>query len=137
MKHTPPPWTYDGKGRRILDALGQTIAKAFTVLSFQGQKAKRQILSEEQEANAYLMAASPELLDALRDCITDDGACSRRTLEWANKRLDGINRIASAAIAKAEPVVQADASRREINDAFRQEHVKDPEHEFVDDPFGL
>lgn len=52
-----------------------------------------------------LIAAAPDLLAALRECVTDDGA---RCLnddprgERARRRLYAINDIARAAIAKAE-----------------------------------
>jgi hypothetical protein len=58
----------------------------------------------EGEANAILIAAAPELLDALRLCITDDAAHCLQHQETPGamaRRLRAINELARAAIAKA------------------------------------
>jgi hypothetical protein len=53
------------------------------------------------KANARLIAAAPDLLEALRLCITDQGALGyTRPKEYAQRRLDAITEIARAAIAK-------------------------------------
>lgn len=60
-KHTPGPWKVDcerwieGAGNRFV---AKTAEKGFTAAE-----------NEEQSANAALIAAAPELLEALRRCI--------------------------------------------------------------------
>ena len=54
----------------------------------------------ERVANARLIAAAPEMLEALRECITDDGAACMNTGQ-KSRRLAEISRLARAAIAKA------------------------------------
>ena len=56
--------------------------------------------------NARLLEAAPELLAALRECITDEYATCYTTLHVSRstalrRRLDAINNIARAAIDKA------------------------------------
>ena len=59
----------------------------------------------EAEANARLIAAAPELLEALRECITSEGAACFGDMdnhpEWMQRRLYAISDIAHSAIAKA------------------------------------
>jgi hypothetical protein len=65
-KHTPGPWTADQYGG-IEDARGMTVAVC--VQGEQWQTADGGIDVEEfpYEANARLMAAAPELLEALKE----------------------------------------------------------------------
>lgn len=58
----------------------------------------------EAEANGRLMIAARAMLDALRDCITDDGAQCIRTCDVAYmiRRFRAINATARAAIELAE-----------------------------------
>jgi hypothetical protein len=57
----------------------------------------------EREANTDLIAAAPELLAALRDCITEpESAGMQNGLGRMKRRLEAVNTIARAAIAKAE-----------------------------------
>lgn len=60
----------------------------------------------EECANARLIATAPELLEALRECITSEGAACfgdmDRHPEWMQRRLYTISDIARSAIAKAE-----------------------------------
>ena len=56
------------------------------------------------DANAALIAAAPDLLEALRECVTDEGAHvyqDGRNILAIARRFDEINRVARAAIAKA------------------------------------
>ena len=46
---------------------------------------------------------APDLLAALRECITEEGAACWRSREYAEKRIRYIDQTARAAIAKAEP----------------------------------
>ena len=57
--------------------------------------------SKETKANMQLIATAPDLLKALKECITSDGAACYR-LKKEKCRLEAINQIAFAAIAKAE-----------------------------------
>lgn len=65
--HTPGPWEFasSGKGVRYIYASNrpQPIARPFTDLG--------RIPKDEFEANARLIAAAPELLDALEDLAND------------------------------------------------------------------
>lgn len=56
----------------------------------------------EGEANAKLIAAAPEMLAALSECITEEGSYAfGNGVDGMLRRLREINRIARAAIAKA------------------------------------
>jgi len=85
-KHTPGPWgVTPGDGRYIVGAAGDEV-----IASVEGQN------QAVDEANALLIAAAPELLDALRK--------SARALKGAHRNTyiqDAINAV-EAAIAKAE-----------------------------------
>lgn len=96
-RHTPGPWWSVGTGVLAGDKNDpQVIASTETgdVMNVEA--------SEEQEANARLIAAAPELLAALLDCITYRGAVADRNFEYASRRLKAINEIAQSAIALAE-----------------------------------
>lgn len=57
------------------------------------------------EADRTLIAAAPELLEALRECITEDGARCLANTEHPGllvRRIQAINAAARAAIARAE-----------------------------------
>jgi hypothetical protein len=55
----------------------------------------------QTEENARLIAAVPELLAALQECITDDNAMAWTDKMLAFRRLHAISDTARAAIAKA------------------------------------
>ena len=87
-KHTPGPWIV-GNGKNIActiyDKYGQRIANSFDgVMVTQRSDA-------QCEANARLIAAAPDMLEALQDC--------RRALEIANFTQELA--VVDAAIAKA------------------------------------
>lgn len=59
-KHTPGPWHTGGKGDSIIyaDCLGYTVANATTY--------HKHIDGDTMKANAHLIAAAPDLLEALK-----------------------------------------------------------------------
>lgn len=86
-KHTPGPWhIYKGHGLYVDSSTAGSICKL----------AEKRI-SEQDEANARLIAASPELLEAL-ESILDSATDGRPLPEWLCERLVP----ASAAIRKAK-----------------------------------
>lgn len=97
--HTPTPWEIrDVPSRerfKITDSTGYTIAEmpSYPII-------------EKEEANAaYIVRAvnaHEALLEALEQCLTLDGATAERSHTMALKRLQAINEIATAAIAKAK-----------------------------------
>lgn len=103
-KHTPGPWFINGpwnvysdndRFRNTGDGCVANIVHG------------RGVTADEREANGNLIAAAPELLAALEECITDDGArCmtdeSRNAASLCRRRLDAISKLARAAIAKAK-----------------------------------
>jgi len=93
--HTPGPWTVDGA--EIVDPHGATLA---TVYCPQPSGGRAQFLNpiEKPHANAQLMAAAPELLDALRYWVEHVGTAFHPPCEG----LKGWQGKASAAIEKAE-----------------------------------
>lgn len=62
MKHTPGPWRVDGHA--IRDANG--VLKLASA-SYGQQACSMRIEAEERQANLQLMAAGPDLLDALKE----------------------------------------------------------------------
>ena len=93
-KHTPGPWHYrtsDGSIGGIDSACGLSIAQAFQV-----KPISEDLTQETRKSNAHLIAAAPDLLDALKELLLAE-------------RLDDDDQIllsarvkARAAIAKAE-----------------------------------
>ena len=83
MKHTPGPWNYDRSGYSLYVNSGRELV---TALSMDGKRL------ETSEANARLIAAAPDLLDALLMVLDDPNALDGRprTYEYVH-----------AAIAKA------------------------------------
>ena len=63
-------------------------------------------MGQESEANARLIASAPELLAALQECITEEGAtCFAHKdthPEYMERRINYITNLARAAIANAE-----------------------------------
>ena len=88
-KHTPGPWAALMQDPpTIADRRGCRVA---TSCALPGQSA------EEQEANAHLIAAAPDLLEALRLLLEASDGLNGES-EWLDERLNA----ARAAIAKAE-----------------------------------
>lgn len=94
--HTPAPWLIaPHESRRVVRADGRSIAWCGTYPE------------DEAIANARLIAAAPDLLDALRAVLAAErfSARSPETVQQAEAKLDHIRAAAvkaDAAIAKAE-----------------------------------
>jgi hypothetical protein len=84
MKHTPGPWTYDRSGYSLYVNSGRELV---TALSMDGKR------METSEANARLIAAAPELLEALKSVIA--------WLDAPDESAFSDSELARAAIAKA------------------------------------
>lgn len=101
-KHTPGPWFIPKYGDideaeiNFTHPNGKTytIAKAFSGLGGNDFK--------EQHANAHLIAAAPDLLEALEEIAQGMGAYNVDPLEHANNVIEEAKSIARAAIAKAK-----------------------------------
>ena len=85
MKHTPGPWNYDRSGYSLYVNSGRELV---TALSMDGKRL------ETSEANARLIAAAPDLLNALMDFVSYFGHDN-------DNGLDEMLTNARAAIAKA------------------------------------
>ncbi len=84
MKHTPGPWTYHWGSDAIVKAKDGRVFAIGDV-----------IYHEDNKANARLIAASPYLLEALREMLTAlelEGADSQRFFEARNSGLAAINK---------------------------------------------
>ena len=90
-KHTPGPWYATGKLTRYVEAridggLIQEVAACGPTKADGGY-------GPQQEANARLIAAAPELLEALTDCVEH--------MHWTQPQGEAALKKAKAAIAKA------------------------------------
>jgi len=106
-QHTPGPWSFTE---------GTTLDGVAVWWIHQGDcsdpeyrvcKVPRTRIRKELEiANAQLIAAAPDLLAALEDCITDDnaGCIVRNDVAYMIRRFKAINEIARAAINKAKGI---------------------------------
>lgn len=89
-KHTRGPWT---GGKECINAPdGRLVAQ----VNFQKRDSLELISKEEREANSYLLAAAPELLEALKSAMR-----SMRGEVSAPSNSKSL-KLARAAIAKAE-----------------------------------
>lgn len=96
-KHTPGPWEVDAIDSTTIQikAEGAVVAEVASASAFTR-------LSEEQRANARLIAAAPELLDALQNFADQmDGCMNWPDTTSSQIALGDIANIARAAIAKA------------------------------------
>lgn len=104
MSHTPGSWKIAGKSSNdgeafVIESESRTIGWTCNTLN----ETDEEVITEEDKANAQLIATAPDLLEALKECITDDGASAMKEgLGRSRRRLLAINEIAKAAIAKAE-----------------------------------
>lgn len=105
MSHTPGPWEtqYLGNGESEVFAYGSSRDDVIGICIVAGGLGH--VIGDnrdyESEANASLIAAAPDLLDALEECITEDGSASWCTFTNAKRRLEYINDIVRLAIKKA------------------------------------
>lgn len=72
-KHTPAPWTIDGRIRTSINAGRKHVAM---VNFYNSTDPKSNVSGEEHEANARLIAASPEILSALKACRLELDYCA-------------------------------------------------------------
>ena len=99
-KHTPGPWVIADGGPIIADSQNMI---AVTLDMFDSNEdlstwIQTRVTRPEREANARLIAAAPELLEALEELVTAlDYAVTRRS----RARRDAAVKSARAAIAKA------------------------------------
>lgn len=77
-KHTPGPWSINQEyGDEILSPYGKTLAEVHGA-RFVGDMADPQYeIPAEVAANTRLIAAAPELLDALQRLLSNDGISNR------------------------------------------------------------
>lgn len=95
QKHTAGPWyTRHGQISSETSTHGCTIANCNATANG--------ISDKEVDANARLIAAAPDLLKALEECITNDGAPAWNDKMMAFRRLHAISDIAREAIRKAK-----------------------------------
>lgn len=90
-QHTPGPWQYDdNECPWVFDQSGNTVAKIFS------SKPDGVFLGDETKANARLIAAAPELLEALQAMVAMYAPRGGRIV------FDDPSDAARAAIAKAK-----------------------------------
>lgn len=95
--HTPGPWI---RGARLLD-----VCAGASVVATVACASSHPATEEQAHANARLIAAAPDLLAALEQCLTGDGAnCLAYGTDTPSmrRRFAEINRIATEAIRKAK-----------------------------------
>ena len=98
-KHTPGPWTFiDTDDRYLIGAPGQNALALAAVRSRIAPTGGRAIEKDEAKANAHLIAAAPDLLNALKELMLHESYFEARSPLYAK----GIVDRALAAIAKAE-----------------------------------
>lgn len=98
-KHTPGPWRTMDRPENAIWIQGQPDENGYREIC---TLPNYQLLKREQtEANARLIAAAPELLEALRAC---DLFLTAHGQGWINASNEGRNawKMARAAIAKAQ-----------------------------------
>jgi hypothetical protein len=96
--HTPGPWTDesgDGSKWGVFDADGRAVALAQQIVSL-----RVDVYQAERTANARLIAAAPDLLAALVECVVDMQATE--DFYGPHTKAQEVMAAARAAIAKAE-----------------------------------
>ena len=104
-KHTPGPWRvedwqYPATGREHVPTVQTDTDAIAEALPLWHDTEDREA---ERLANARLIAAAPELLEALQECVTDENAACivQNDVAYMIRRFKAINDIARAAIAEA------------------------------------
>jgi hypothetical protein len=105
-KHTPGPWIVNSEGQ-ITDLQDRTIVPnvhAHNVRSNAFPRGSGQYVAEDDggEANARLIAAAPEMLDALRLALTCLDAAADGRLGDVKDEIGGTANIVDEVITKAE-----------------------------------
>lgn len=99
-KHTPGPWR--ASYGLVLGPRGKIVAQAVTQPGEAGPEAE----SRRNDANAHLIAAAPDLLDALREIAKGEGGFSLDQLTHAQNTIEAMKGLARAALAKVEGVTR-------------------------------
>jgi len=104
--HTPGPWNVTRYGLQVYDKGANLIAKVETLACIGGtDDAAAQRASDQEQANARLIAAAPDLLAALEEllaCPQPGRVQSPLERTKANKLHQDVCHRARAAIAKAK-----------------------------------
>lgn len=102
IKHTPGPWQLQTSSNDFSDtwfAFSKTQVKIFEVAAGNYTGKDEESAYKEAEANANLIAAAPDMLEALKEAEKELEACYKRIgIDWPTR----ISRIIKSAIAKAE-----------------------------------
>lgn len=86
IPHTPGPWRVAERCNCMIDVLHDNNANgAITKALCRVQARDSWIL--EAEANARLIAAAPDLLEALRDMVSDRECLSQATIDFARNAI--------------------------------------------------
>jgi len=79
-KHTPGPWHYDPHYL--------TVQVDSTWMDDDNDKPVKCIIARvNEDANARLIAAAPELLEALQDMVSDHECLSKPTIDFARRAI--------------------------------------------------
>lgn len=100
VKHTPGPWQIEGRYHGPLGSIYLSTMHPMPIFELQPIVGDR----DEHLANARLIAAAPELLDALKEIIEVLRKEAAGTV-LNNQSLDSIGIKANNAIAKAEGIL--------------------------------
>lgn len=102
FKHSPAPWVVDARAMSAINSSTKHVA----LVNYSHHGRDKDVFGDEHKANAHLIAAAPELLEALIElvqsydkCSIDhNGLCQEHFLQEAN---DCTFKKANLAIAKA------------------------------------
>lgn len=107
-KPTPGPWRSIRAhwGRWVVSTETHSIAELYSYAGLGGDEIA---LNAEQKANAHLIAAAPDMLEALRACeatftLASGSVAAGIKIDWESlaREFNRRQKIAAAAIAKAE-----------------------------------
>jgi hypothetical protein len=104
--HNPGPWNIGGEYSNAQDEIeaadGRTVAIDWTRRAYPGATARYQFKDDaELKSNARMVAAAPELLDALKECLDAVNRDCSRGNELFGRFNDELRAKARAAISKA------------------------------------